>query len=703
MTPKELVSTREVGGIRVIVADNPPVNALSRALRQGLFDAISEAAMRKLPVIVACAGRSFFAGADISEFGAPPQPPILRQLIEALENHPALVVAAIHGTALGGGLELALGCHFRIAAPDAKLGLPEVKLGLLPGAGGTQRLPRLIGVPAALDMIVSGEPVSAKKALELGLVDRLTEGDLVEGAIAFTRELVNSGVMPRRLSETHDKVSGVDPAIFRKHEAAAAKRARGQIAPGRAIRAVEAAATMPFADGMELERQMFAELRVSPESQAQRHLFFAAREAAKVPDIPRDVTTRPVKSLAVIGAGTMGGGIAMVFANAGLPVTLVDSNAQATERGLAQIRKNYESTVKRGGLTPQEAEARIGRIRTSTEIADCRDANLIIEAVFEDMELKKKIFAELSKITKPEAILATNTSTLDVDQIALAVDDPTRVLGLHFFSPANVMQLVEVVRGRQTAKDVIATALALARRIDKVPVVVGVCDGFVGNRMLGKRHREVERLLMTGALPEQIDRVLTDFGFPMGPLAMADLAGLDVAWRVRQARGVSMAIADGLYAAGRYGQKNGKGYYRYEPGDRSPHSDPEVEALILATAKNAGVDRRSFTDAEILERLLYPMINEGARILREGIAARPGDIDVIWAHGYGWPVSTGGPMHYADRIRPARIAQRLSQLHEELSEPSLKPDQLLLDLADGSFADWGKTAEPHATPRAVAG
>jgi 3-hydroxyacyl-CoA dehydrogenase len=636
--------------------------------------------------VLACAGRTFIAGADITEFGKPPQEPLLGEVLDAIEQSAKPVVAAIHGTALGGGLEVAMTCHWRVGLRTARLGQPEVKLGLLPGAGGTQRLPRLVGVEKALSMIVGGDPVGGEEAHRLGLLDELVEGDLTGAAVAFAERVVAEGRPLRRVRDLDDKIVAArgKPELFADFRRSVARQTRGFRAPEACIKAVEAAVRLPFAQGLARERELFVELLNSPESKAQRYFFFAERESAKIPDVPPDTPTRTIGKVAVIGAGTMGGGIAMNFANVGIPVTVVEVARDVLDRGLGIVRKNYEATASRGRLTSADVERRMGLIRGSVDFADVADADLVIEAVFEEMPLKKEVFARLDKVAKPEAVLATNTSTLDVNEIGAATRRPESVIGTHFFSPANVRRLLEVVRGAKTSKTTIATAMAVGRRIGKVPVLVGVCHAFVGNRMLHQRGREAERLLLEGALPQQVDKALYDFGFPMGPFAMGDLAGLDVGWRARKARGTRAPVADRLCEMGRFGQKTGSGFYRYEGSDRTPRPDPEVERLIGEIARQEGVTRRQVPDTEILERLLYPMVNEGAKILEEGIAIRASDIDVIWIYGYGWPVYRGGPMYWADQTGLKVIRDRMLELERRTGDERWRPAALLSRLADQS-------------------
>jgi 3-hydroxyacyl-CoA dehydrogenase len=679
------VDLRHDRGIAIVTVDNPPVNALKHEVRAGLAEALrrtrDDTAIEA--VVIACAGRTFFAGADIAEFGRPPQAPGLGEVITEIEAMPKPVVAAVHGTALGGGFEVALACHWRVAAPTAQAGLPEVKLGLLPGAGGTQRLPRLVGPEKALRMIVTGEPIGAAEALALGVVDEIAEDDLVSAATAFARRAVAEHRPLQRARDRDDKLAPIraDPRPFDEAAAALTRRLRGREAPAACVEAVRNAFTLPFDEGLRREGELFGRLVVGDQSKAQRHVFFAEREAAKVPGMPEGTRPRPIARAAVVGAGTMGGGIAMCFANAGIPVTLIETGADLLQRGRDRIAANYRSTMARGGLDAAEMGRRMGLIGGAVEIGAAAGADVVIEAVFEEMGLKKRVFAELDRIAKPGALLATNTSTLDVDEIARATTRPQDIVGTHFFSPANVMRLLEIVRGRASAPDAIATALALARRLGKVPAVVRVCYGFVGNRMLARRAVEAERLLLEGAAPQQVEAALVEFGLPMGPFAMGDLAGLDVGWLIRKGRGEHAAIEDALCEAGRFGQKTGKGYFRYEAGSRAPLPDPEVEAIIAAAADRLGIVRRSIGPEEIVERMVLPMINEGARILEEGIAARPGDIDVIWVYGYGWPAWRGGPMYYADQIGLGHVRDRLAFYSAQSDDVTLQPAPLILRLA----------------------
>jgi 3-hydroxyacyl-CoA dehydrogenase len=673
------IDLRRDGRIAIVIADNPPVNALKHEVRSGLSQALRQAGddASVEAVVIACAGRTFFAGADISEFGQPPQAPSLGEVIAQIEAMPKPVVAALHGTALGGGFELALACHFRVAASAARMGLPEVKLGLLPGAGGTQRLPRLIGPEKALRMIVTGEPLGAAQALADGIVDEIAAGDLNTAAAAFGRRAVAERRPLRLIRDRDDKLIGEG---FADAAATLTQRLRGREAPAACVEAVRNAIVLPFEEGLRRESELFQKLVAGDQSKAQRHVFFAEREAAKVPGMPEGTKPRPIARAAVIGAGMMGGGIAMCFANAGIPVTLIETGADLLHKGLDRIVANYRATVARGGLGPDEMERRIGLIAGAVGLDAAGEAEIVIEAVFEDMNLKRRVFAELDRVAKPGALLATNTSTLDVDAIAGATSRPQDVVGTHFFSPANVMRLLEIVRGAESAPDALATALALARRLGKVPAVVGVCYGFVGNRMLARRSVEAERLLLEGALPHEVEAALVEFGLPMGPFAMMDLAGLDVGWLIRKSRGEHAVIEDALCEAGHFGQKTGKGYFRYQAGSRAPIPDPEVERIILDASAELGIARRKIEPTEIVERTIFPMINEGARILDEGIAARPGDIDVIWVYGYGWPVWRGGPMYYADRIGLEQVRDRLSFYAGRSGDDSLRPAALITRL-----------------------
>jgi 3-hydroxyacyl-CoA dehydrogenase len=680
----EVVKLERHDVIAVVTVNSPPVNALSAAVRRGIFESVRSAAAdaEVKAIVLTCAGRTFIAGADITEFGKPPQPPSLAEVISELENCSKPTVAAIHGTALGGGLEVALGCHYRVAVKDAKLGLPEVKLGLLPGAGGTQRLPRAVGPELAVKMIVGGDPIGAPEALKQGLIDEIVD-EPASGGEAFARKVLAEGRPLRKLRDDDSKLAAAkaDRSIFTNAVQALTKKARGLEAPFAAADAVGAAIDLPFDEGLKKEREGFVKLVTGDQSKAQRYAFFSEREAAKIAGVPEGTKPRKVERVAIIGAGTMGGGIAMSFANAGIPVTLIETGEEQLKRGMGVMQKNYEATAARGGIPADAPGKRMGLIDGKVGLENVKDADLIIEAVFETMAIKKEVFTALDKYAKPGAVLASNTSYLNIDEIAKVTGRPRDVLGMHFFSPANVMKLCEIVRAEKTAPDALATAVAVARKIAKVPAVVGVCDGFVGNRMLAQRGKQAEKLLFEGALPQQVDAVVTKFGMPMGPFAMSDLAGLDIGWRSRKDRGVKSEIADALCEAGRFGQKTGKGYYKYEQGSRAPQPDPEVEKLIDQTLQQMGRKRRNVSDDEILERMMYPMINEGARILEEKVAARPSDIDVIWLYGYGWPIYRGGPMYYADQVGLKHIADRLSYYAKETDDPSLEPAPLLKRLA----------------------
>ncbi|WP_316205554.1 3-hydroxyacyl-CoA dehydrogenase NAD-binding domain-containing protein [Bradyrhizobium sp. SZCCHNS3004] len=695
----EVVKLESHDIVGIVTVDSPPVNALSAAVRGGILECVKAAvADPKIKAIVlTCAGRTFIAGADITEFGKPPKPPALNDVLSTIENSPKPVIAAIHGTALGGGLEVALACHYRVATKEAKLGLPEVKLGLLPGAGGTQRLPRAVGPELAVKMIVGGDPIGAAEAHKAGLIEEIVEGPAAGGE-AFARKLVAEGRPLRKLRDDDSKLAAAkaDRSIFTNAVAALTKKARGLEAPFAAADAVGYAIDLPFDEGLRKERQDFLRLLTSDQSKALRHAFFAEREAAKIAGVPEGTKSRPVAQVAIIGAGTMGGGIAMSFANAGVPVTLVETGEEQLKRGLGIMQKNWEATAARGGIPADAPAKRMALITGVVGLENVKDADLVIEAVFETMAVKKEVFGKLDQFAKPGAVLATNTSYLNIDEIAKQTSRPQDVLGMHFFSPANVMKLCEIVRAEKTASDALVTAVSIARKIAKVPVVVGVCDGFVGNRMLAQRGKQAEKLLFEGALPQQVDAVVTKFGMPMGPFAMGDLAGLDIGWRSRKDRGIKSEIADALCEAGRFGQKTGKGYYKYEAGSRAPLPDPEVEKLIDETLARLGRKKRAVSDEEILERMMYPMINEGAKILAEGIAARPSDIDVVWLYGYGWPIYRGGPMYWADTVGLKHIADRLAVYAKETNDPSLEPAPLLKKLADEGRSFASLAAESKA-------
>ena len=682
VAPRQLTETAILGEVAVLTLNSPPVNALSVALRTEIYDHLKalEANPEVKAVVLIGAGRGFSGGADIKEFGKAPEQPGLHEMLDRIEGLSKPVICAIHGTTLGGGLETALACHYRIAARAAKVGLPEVKLGLLPGAGGTQRLPRLVGVEKALDMIVFGDPIAAPDAQAAGLIDAVADDDkLQDTAVAFARQVIADGAKLLKVRDRDDKLAPArgQPQLFDAFRKANARRIRGQDAPERCIEAVRAAVDLPFDEGVRRERKAFVELVTGAQSAALRYAFFTERLAAKVKDIPDGEVSLPIKTVGIIGAGTMGGGIAMNFLSAGLPVTMVEMKPEALERGIATIRKNYEATAKKGRLTGEEVEARMGRLTGAMDLEALADCDLIVEAVFELMEVKKAVFTKLDAIAKPGAILASNTSYLDIDEIASVTGRPENVIGLHFFSPANVMRLLEVVRGAKTSKPVVATAMQMAKAIGKVGVLVGVCHGFVGNRMLEARQREAGKLILEGAMPWDVDSVLFDFGMPMGPFAMADLAGLDLGW-VKE-RSTGSTIRELLCEAGRWGQKTGAGFYDYDAARKATPS-PLVEQMILDLSAKQGIERRVIADQEILERCLYPMINEGVKILEEGIASRASDIDVVWINGYGWPAYRGGPMYYADKIGPATVLERLKAYQAEFGD-DFKPAALLETVA----------------------
>ncbi len=638
------VTTRRDGDILIATADNPPVNALGASVRLGLKAAIEEAAGDDSvkAVVIACAGKTFFAGADITEFGKPPVEPLLPQLTDMIEASDKPVIAAIHGTALGGGCEVAIASHYRIAVPSAKLGTPEVKLGLLPGAGGTQRLPRLAGIATALELVAKGDPISATKAHQAGIVDRLAgENSLLDDAIAFANEVAAVRPLPR----ASERPLSPDPQAVAAFEKANARRFRGFEAPAANIACVVKASETPYAEGVQFEREQFMKLIFGVQSAAQRHIFFAERKASKIDGIADDIALRPIAKVGVIGAGTMGGGIAMNFLSAGVPVTIVEMQQDALDRGTATIRRNYEATAAKGRMTPEQVEGAMALLTPTLGLDTLADCDLVIEAVYEEMGVKQDIFGKLDTISKPGAILASNTSYLDIDVIAAATNRPQDVLGMHFFSPANVMKLLEVVRGDKTADDVLATVMALSKKIRKVAVVAGVCHGFIGNRMLMPRQVEAMKLLLEGATPEQVDRVHVEFGMPMGPFQMADLAGVDIGWHRDPTRIEN--IRDALAAEDRWGQKKGAGFYDYD-AKRNPSPSPRVAEIIAEFRQRTGTPQHDVTDQEIVERTLYPMVNEGALILAEGKAQRASDIDVVWIYGYGWPVYRGGPMFWAD-------------------------------------------------------
>ena len=696
----EVVSYQLKENIGVIVVNSPPVNALSQSVREGILKAVDRAQEdRSEAIVLRCDGRTFIAGADITEFGKPPKAPGLPEVLSAIENSKKPVIAAIHGTALGGGFEVSLACHYRCAIPSAKVGLPEVKLGLLPGAGGTQRVPRLAGVKAALDMITGGNPISAPKAQEMGLIDEtFTAEDLENSAIAYARELRITGAPLKRVRDITIDPATLDNRFFDEARVRLAKRARGQIAQERIVSCLEAAVNLPMDEGLAKERELFGELVSSPESAAMRHIFFAERQAAKIKDLPKSAVSRDIKKVAIIGGGTMGGGIAMCFAGVGIPVVLVEADEKSLERGLATIRKNYSITVQKGKLSAEKMEQLISTISGTISYDDIADVDLVIEAVFENLDLKKELFAKLDLVCKSGAILATNTSYQDVDAIAAATSRPEDVVGMHFFSPANVMKLLEVVRGYRTADNVLATSMMIGKKIGKVCALSGVCYGFIGNRMLGGYGREAQMLLLDGCTPARVDSALERFGMAMGPLAMGDLAGLDVGYKARQAR-TDLPNDPRLYRMGtllvemgRYGQKTGSGFYKYDSETRRRQSDPEIESMIKTEAAKLGVEQREVEESEIIARCLYPLINEGAKILEEGISQRPSDIDVVYVFGYAFPVAKGGPMFYADQVGLKNVYDKICEFRDRYGEQYWQPSPLLEQLAkEGkTFAQWDR-------------
>ena len=688
----ESVSIENHGAVAVITVNNPPVNALSHHVRTGIVDGMAAALAddEVTSIVLICDGRTFIAGADITEFGGAAQGKSLQEAQAAMENSTKPVIAAIHGTALGGGLETAMAAHYRVGIASAKFGLPEVKLGLLPGAGGTQRLPRVTGVAKALQMMTSGDPIGADEALECGLISKIVD-DLLAGAIAFAEKAVAEGWPLVRIRDFDDKLADAreNPEIFDNFRAGIARKTRNFLAPEYNVQCIEAAVNLPFDQGLKRERELFTELMTGTQSAAQRYYFFAERQAAKVPDVPKDTSQIEINSVGILGAGTMGGGIAMNFANAGIPVKLVEQTDEALERGLGVVRGNYERTASKGRISSDDVETRMGLISGSTDMGDFAECDMIIEAVFEDMDLKKSTFRQLDEICKPGALLASNTSALDVNEIASVTSRPESVIGLHFFSPANVMKLLEVVRGDASSNEVIATSMSIAKKIGKIPALVGVCKGFVGNRMLAMRRIEADAMSLEGATPAQVDDALFDFGFPMGPFAMSDLAGLDIGWKAETS--TSSTVRELMNESGRKGQKNGRGYYTYDPKTRAKTPDPEVEKLIADFGSSKGFEQSTFSEEEILERCLLPMVNEGAKILEEGIAIRPSDIDVIWINGYGWPVYTGGPMFWADTMGLDTVVAKIKKYGETLEGDHWKLSPLLETLAaEGkTFASMG--------------
>lgn len=698
----DLVQLSKDNEIAIITINNPPVNALSPGVPEGIAESlqqISKDSTVKAAVLIG-GGTTFVAGADIKEFGKMTSGQsrsgvAFVPMLQDLEDSNKPIIMAIHGTAFGGGLELAMAGHYRVASPDAKVGQPEVKLGLIPGAAGTQRLPRLAGVAKAVEMCVDGNPVKASDALKAGIVDRIIEGDLLAGAVAFAREVADKPA--RKTRERNEKLGTPEQnaPIFAAVRETVKKKQRGLMAPLAAIDAVEAATRLPFAQGVEAERKLFVECLFSDQSKALIHVFFGEREVAKIPDVPKETPLIPVKSAAVVGAGTMGGGIAMVFANAGIPVLLKEADQPALDRGLATIQKNYANSVKRGRFTQQYADERLKLIKPTLSYDDFTGVDMVVEAVFEGMALKKQVFGELDRVCKQGAILASNTSTLNVDEIASATSRPASVIGTHFFSPANVMRLLEIVRGKASSKEVIATCMQLSKKLGKVGVLVGNCRGFVGNRMFGPYRREAQFLVEEGASVEAVDKALYDYGMAMGPLATGDLAGLDVGWRIRkeyrhlEKPGVRQPIAeDKLCEQGRYGQKTGAGWYKYD-AERRPINDPAVAELVRQSAAEAGIKQRQISAEEIVDRCIYALVNEGARILEEGYALRAVDIDIIYLNGYGFPAYRGGPMWYADTVGVKKVYDRISEFHSQHGE-LWTPAPLLKELAEKGkkFADF---------------
>ncbi len=704
----DLVSLSREGDIAVVTVNNPPVNALSPGVPEGITRCVeqigSDASVRAAVLIGS--GQTFIAGADIKEFGKitsgrKERGDGLHPLLTVLENCPKPVIAAIHGTAFGGGLEVAMACHYRVAVASAQVGQPEVKLGIIPGAGGTQRLPRLAGVAKAVEMCAVGDPVRAREALEAGILDAIVEGDghddLLHGAIEFAQQTAAKPGPPPKTRDRNEKLldEGSNSAIFEQARALAARKRRGFLAPQKAIDAVEAATRLSFDEGLRREAELFRECLFSDQSKALIHAFFGERAVRKIPDVPRDTPVLDIRTAAVVGAGTMGGGITMAYLNAGIPVTLQEASQSLLDRGLATIRKNYERSVERGRMTREQVDQRMAMIRPVLNYEGFREADIVVEAVFENMELKKKVFAELDKVARPEAILASNTSTLDIDAIASVTARPEQVVGHHFFSPANVMRLLEIVRGKQTSKTVLATSMSLARRLRKVGVLVGNCRGFVGNRMFGPYRREAQFLVEEGASIRAVDQALEEFGMAMGPLATGDLAGLDVGWRIRkeyrhlEPEGVRQPLLeDRLCQLGRYGQKTQVGWYRYGD-DRNRQDDPEAERIIAQVVERAGIPQREVGSAEITDRCIYALVNEGARILEQGYALRAVDIDIIYLNGYGFPAYRGGPMWHADTVGLRTVYERIREFEGQHGY-WWRPAPLLKQLAgEGkTFAEW---------------
>ena len=690
------VSYQPKDGVAVLISNNPPVNAMSYHVRQGLVDGLemAENDENAWAVVLHCEGRTFFPGMDITEFANPnvPEAPGITEVIKKLEGASKPVIAAIHGTALGGGFETALGCHYRVAAPSAKLGLPEVKLGIIPGAGGTVRLPRVVGVKKALEMMTSGNPISAGQALAGGLVHEIVDGDLLSGAIAFARKVVSENRPLVKIRDSDEKLESAreDAAIFDEFRKSIARKTRGFKAPEVIIQSVEAAVRLPFDDALQNERKLFVECQTSPQAKAQQYFFFAERQAKKIPDVPKDTPTREIKKVGVIGAGTMGGGISMNFLNRGIPVTIIEATQEVMDRGLRIIEKNYANSAKKGRITEDDVKKRMSLLTGSLDYEALAHVDLVIEAVFEDMDLKKSVFETIDNICKPGCVLASNTSYLNINQIAAVTSRSEDVIGLHFFSPANVMRLLEVVRGDQTSKEVLATCMKLGTDIGKVPVVVGVCRGFVGNRILSARMRQSDDILLKNAMPKEIDQVVFDFGFPMGPFVMWDLAGLDIGWLGDKTPDKDTNIRHQLCTRGRLGQKTGGAFYDYQDGSRTPVPNAEIEQLVQEVSSNAGITRKEISEDDMLKRMIYAMVNEAAKILDEGIALRASAIDVIWVYGYGWPTYRGGLTYYADQIGLNNIVEDLERFSKEYDDPDLEPAPLLRQLAkeEKSFREF---------------
>lgn len=684
--------------IALVWVDNPPVNALSHSVREGLKDAMAAIANDDTidAAVIACRGRTFIAGADIREFGAPPKAPHLTEVVQIIEDMQTPIIAAIHGTALGGGLEVALSCHYRVALASAKIGLPEVKLGILPGAGGTQRFPRIAGVENALDAIISGRHIKAKQALSWGAVDELVDDGLEEAAIAFAKTAIEKGV--RRTGEMTIDGNKYDQAFFDGFRASIARKTRGYFAPERCIRCVEAAVKLPLKEGLAAERENFQECFKNPQARALQHMFFAERQVSRVPGISKETPRREIKKVGIIGAGTMGGGIAMNFANIGMPVTVLEVQQEALDRGLSVVRKNYERTASKGRMTQEDVEARMTLFTGTMDYADLADCDLIIEAVFETMDIKKKVFTALDEVAKPGAILASNTSYLSIDDIAEGTSRPADVLGLHFFSPANVMRLLEIVNADKTADEVLATCIDLAKKIGKVGVVSGVCHGFIGNRMLSHYAREMSLSVIEGAMPHEVDKAMFDFGMAMGPMTVSDMAGLDIGYLNR--KGMDRADyetratdwIDRVVEMDRKGLKTGAGIYDYDEGSRTPKPSETVMNVILEESAKLGIERTPKSADEIIERGMLALINEGAKILGEGIAIRASDIDIVYINGYGFPAYRGGPMHYADQMGLKAAYEKIIKNAETFGPRWWEPAPLLKELAEAgsSFAEYNK-------------